>query len=113
MKAKSSVQSPQYSFRPNRCFERGSGQCGTGFRCQPAAHNDNGQAGYRADNNGVNKGTEHGDQPLTDRVLGFAAACAIGALPRPASLENTPRATPKRIAAQTVAPQTRPVPPPV
>ena len=33
----------------------------------------------------------------------------MGALPRPASLENTPRATPKRIAAQTVAPAKPPV----
>jgi AGCS family alanine or glycine:cation symporter len=40
-------------------------------------------------------------------VLGsfvFAAACAMGALPSPASLEKIPRATPKRIAAQTAAP---------
>ena len=33
-----------------------------------------------------------------------AAAWAIGALPSPASFEKTPRATPKRIAAQTAAP---------
>ena len=33
-----------------------------------------------------------------------AAACAIGALPKPASFEKIPRATPKRIAAHTVAP---------
>ena len=39
----------------------------------------------------------------------FAAACAMGALPRPASLEKMPRATPKRIAAQIVAPAKPPV----
>jgi len=39
----------------------------------------------------------------------FAAAWAMGALPNPASLENTPRATPKRIAAQTAAPANPPV----
>ena len=32
----------------------------------------------------------------------------MGALPNPASLENTPRATPKRIAAQTAAPANPP-----
>ena len=37
-----------------------------------------------------------------------AAAWAMGALPRPASLENTPRATPKRSAAHTVAPANPP-----
>ena len=34
----------------------------------------------------------------------LAAAAAIGAEPRPDSLENTPRAIPSRIAAMTVAP---------
>ena len=34
----------------------------------------------------------------------MAVACAIGELPMPASLEKMPRAIPKRIAAQTVAP---------
>ncbi len=38
----------------------------------------------------------------------FAAAAAIGAEPRPDSFEKTPRATPKRIAAATVAPTTPP-----
>ena len=42
--------------------------------------------------------------PLVD-----AAACAMGADPRPASFENTPRATPKRMAAQTAAPAKPPV----
>ena len=36
--------------------------------------------------------------------LVFAAAAAIGAEPKPDSLENTPRATPNRIAAAMVAP---------
>ena len=34
----------------------------------------------------------------------LAAAAAIGAEPRPDSLENTPRAIPSRIATMTVAP---------
>ena len=42
--------------------------------------------------------------PCSTGSLVLAAACAIGALPRPASLEKMPRATPKRIAAQTLAP---------
>ena len=42
--------------------------------------------------------------PCSTGSLVLAAAWAIGALPSPASLENIPRATPKRIAAQTVAP---------
>ena len=43
-------------------------------------------------------------RPCSTGSFVLAAACAIGALPSPASLENIPRATPKRIAAQTVAP---------
>src|SRR5690625_244486 len=39
----------------------------------------------------------------------LAVACAIGALPKPASLEKMPRATPNRIAAHTVAPRKPPV----
>ena len=39
----------------------------------------------------------------------FAAAAAIGALPKPDSLENTPRATPLWIASITVAPKKPPV----
>ena len=39
----------------------------------------------------------------------LAAACAIAAEPRPASLEKTPRATPKRMPAQTAAPAKPPV----
>ena len=42
--------------------------------------------------------------PCSTGSLVRAAACAIGALPKPASLEKMPRATPKRIAAQTLAP---------
>jgi len=39
----------------------------------------------------------------------LAAAATIGAEPRPASFENRPRATPKRIAAASVAPTNPPV----
>jgi len=42
-------------------------------------------------------------------LLVFAAAWAIGELPSPASLEKTPRATPKRMAAESVAPAKPPV----
>ena len=38
----------------------------------------------------------------------FAAAATIGAEPKPDSLENTPRATPLRIAIMTVAPKKPP-----
>ena len=38
----------------------------------------------------------------------FAAAAAIGALPSPASFEKTPRATPLRMAIDTVAPANPP-----
>ena len=38
----------------------------------------------------------------------LAAAAAIGALPRPDSLENNPRATPKRIVWAKVAPANPP-----
>ena len=38
----------------------------------------------------------------------LAAAATIGADPSPASLENRPRATPKRIAAASVAPYKTP-----
>ena len=38
----------------------------------------------------------------------LAAAATIGALPRPDSLEKTPRATPLRIATSTVAPRKPP-----
>ena len=38
----------------------------------------------------------------------FAAAATIGALPRPDSLEKTPRAIPLRIAIITVAPRKPP-----
>ena len=37
-------------------------------------------------------------------LLVFAAACAIAALPRPASFEKIPRANPQRIASQMDAP---------
>ena len=39
----------------------------------------------------------------------FAAACARGALPKPASLEKTPLAIPNLIAIRTVAPAKPPV----
>ena len=52
-------------------------------------------------------------RPWLTGPLVLAAACAIGAEPRPASFENTPRATPKRIAAQTAAPAKPPWPPSV
>jgi len=42
-------------------------------------------------------------------LLVFAAAWAIGELPSPASLEKTPRAIPKRMAAESVAPAKPPV----
>ena len=42
--------------------------------------------------------------PCSTGSFVFAAACAMGALPNPASLEKMPRATPNRIAAHTVAP---------
>ena len=42
--------------------------------------------------------------PCSTGSFVWAAACAIGALPKPASFEKIPRATPKRMAAQTVAP---------
>ena len=45
--------------------------------------------------------------PCETGPFDLAAAWAIGADPRPASLENTPRATPNRIAAQTAAPANR------
>ena len=48
-------------------------------------------------------------RPWLTGPLVLAAACAIGAEPRPASFEKTPRATPKRIAAQTAAPANPPV----
>ena len=38
----------------------------------------------------------------------FAAAATIGADPRPDSLENTPLATPLRMAIMTVAPKNPP-----
>ena len=38
----------------------------------------------------------------------FAAAATIGAEPRPDSLENTPLATPLRMAIMTVAPKNPP-----
>ena len=38
----------------------------------------------------------------------MAAAATIGAEPKPDSLENTPRATPLRIASITVAPRKPP-----
>ena len=41
--------------------------------------------------------------PCCTGSLVCAAAWAMGALPRPASLEKMPRATPKRIAAHTAA----------
>ena len=47
--------------------------------------------------------------PWRTGLLVIADACAIGALPSPASFENIPLATPKRMAAQTAAPAKPPV----
>ena len=47
--------------------------------------------------------------PCFTGLLVFAAAWAIGALPNPASLENTPRAIPNLMAIKTVAPANPPV----
>ncbi|MNF88524.1 hypothetical protein D3C84_710210 [compost metagenome] len=47
--------------------------------------------------------------PERTALLVVPAAWAIPAVPRPASLEKMPRATPKRIAAMTAAPAKPPV----
>ena len=47
--------------------------------------------------------------PWRTGSLVWAAAWAMGALPKPASFENTPRATPNLSAAQTAAPAKPPV----
>ena len=47
--------------------------------------------------------------PCLTGLFVFAAACAIGELPSPASFEKTPRATPYLKAIQTVAPAKPPV----
>ena len=46
--------------------------------------------------------------PCLMGLLVFAAACAIGELPNPASFEKTPRETPNLIAIITVAPANPP-----
>ena len=47
-------------------------------------------------------------RPCSAAHLVLAAAATIGAEPKPDSLENTPRATPLRIASMTVAPKKPP-----
>ena len=47
-------------------------------------------------------------KPCSAAHLVLAAAATIGAEPKPDSLENTPRATPLRIASITVAPRKPP-----
>ena len=47
-------------------------------------------------------------RPCSAGHLVLAAAATIGALPRPDSLENTPRATPFRMANRTLAPRKPP-----
>ena len=47
-------------------------------------------------------------RPCSAGHLVLAAAATIGALPRPDSLEKTPRATPFRMATKTVAPRKPP-----
>ena len=47
--------------------------------------------------------------PCLTGLFVIADAWAIGALPKPASFEKIPRATPNRMAAQTAAPAKPPV----
>jgi hypothetical protein len=52
----------------------------------------------------------HRDHRLRDRIARLGGGAAIGALPRPDSFENTPRATPMRMVSMTAEPANPPLP---
>ena len=75
--------------------ERRLGQRGAGQPLRPLAGVDQHQAGHRAHHDGVPERAGRGDQRLPHRVLASAPRPRrSGALPRPDSLENSPRAMP-------------------